>query len=122
MKRMLTGVVLIPLVLLAVFKAPLWLFMILVAIATLLAGWEYFAIAEKYAPGYKFFSLFLIAGFYIGMVLIQFTAAKYLSIAVILVVVVPAFLLPLFYLALGLHEEDLRKSLLTAALSFLVIP
>jgi phosphatidate cytidylyltransferase len=51
MKRVLTAVVLIPLVLLAVFRAPLWLFALLVAGIIVLALHEYLAIAE--AAGIK---------------------------------------------------------------------
>jgi phosphatidate cytidylyltransferase len=46
MKRVLTAVVLVPLVLLAVFRAPLWLFALLVAAIIVLALREYLAIAE----------------------------------------------------------------------------
>lgn len=51
MKRVLTAVVLIPLVLLVVFKAPLWLFALVVAAVILLALHEYLNIAE--AAGMK---------------------------------------------------------------------
>ena len=47
MKRVLTAVILIPLVVLALFKAPLWLFTLLVLGVALLAAREYFDIAEK---------------------------------------------------------------------------
>jgi len=51
MKRVLTAVALIPLVLLAVFRAPLWLFALLVAAIIVLALHEYLGIAE--AAGIK---------------------------------------------------------------------
>jgi phosphatidate cytidylyltransferase len=51
MKRVLTALALIPLVLLAVFRAPLWLFALLVAGIIVLALHEYLAIAE--AAGIK---------------------------------------------------------------------
>jgi phosphatidate cytidylyltransferase len=51
MKRVLTAVVLVPLVLLVVFRAPLWLFALLVAAVIILALHEYLAIAE--ATGIK---------------------------------------------------------------------
>jgi phosphatidate cytidylyltransferase len=51
MKRVLTAVVLVPLVLLAVFKAPFWLFPLLVAGIIVLALHEYLDIAE--AAGLK---------------------------------------------------------------------
>jgi phosphatidate cytidylyltransferase len=51
MKRVLTAVVLIPLVLLAVFRAPSWLFELLVAVVIVLALHEYLGIAT--AAGLK---------------------------------------------------------------------
>ncbi len=46
MKRVLTAVILIPIVVLALFKAPLWLFTLLVLGVALLAAKEYFDIAR----------------------------------------------------------------------------
>jgi phosphatidate cytidylyltransferase len=51
MKRVLTAVVLVPVVLLVVFKAPLWLFALAVAAIIILALHEYLGIAE--AAGLK---------------------------------------------------------------------
>jgi phosphatidate cytidylyltransferase len=48
MKRVLTAVVLIPLVLLVVFKAPLWLFAFVVGVIVLLCLHEYLGIVERY--------------------------------------------------------------------------
>jgi phosphatidate cytidylyltransferase len=50
-KRVLTAVILIPIVVLALFRAPLWLFTLLVLGVALLAAREYFGIAEK--SGYR---------------------------------------------------------------------
>ena len=65
MKRVLTAVILIPLVVLALFKAPLWLFTLLVLGVALLAAREYFDIAA--ATGVRPFRilsyLFLVAAF-----------------------------------------------------------
>jgi phosphatidate cytidylyltransferase len=46
MKRVATAVVLIPLVLLLIFKAPLWLITLVVALVAELALWEYLALAD----------------------------------------------------------------------------
>src|SRR6185312_13015306 len=51
MKRVLTAVVLIPVVLLLVFRAPLWLFALAVAGIIIVALHEYLGLAE--ASGYK---------------------------------------------------------------------
>ena len=47
MKRVLTAVILIPIVIVVLFRAPLWLFALLVLGVALLAAREYFGIAEK---------------------------------------------------------------------------
>src|SRR5271156_3354034 len=68
-KRVLTAVILIPIVVLALFRAPLWLFTLLVLGVALLAAKEYFDIAEAtgFRPmrgwGYLFlFLLFVVVG------------------------------------------------------------
>jgi len=73
MKRVLTAVALIPVVLLLVFKAPLWLFALVVAAIIVLALHEYLAIAEAaqikpfhgltYAVALLPIALFLLFGF-----------------------------------------------------------
>jgi phosphatidate cytidylyltransferase len=47
MKRVLTALVLVPVVLCLVFLAPRWLFTIAVALVAAMAGWEYLGLAEK---------------------------------------------------------------------------
>ena len=70
MKRVLTAVVLIPLVILALFKAPLWLFTLLVLGVALLAAREYFdiAAANGISPFRRISYAFLICIFLIGYV------------------------------------------------------
>jgi len=48
MKRVLTAVVLVPLVLLVVFKAPMWLFALVIALIVVLALHEYLHICKAY--------------------------------------------------------------------------
>jgi phosphatidate cytidylyltransferase len=59
MKRVLTAVVLVPLVLLVVFRAPLWLFSLVIAGIVVLALHEYLGIAK--AAGLKTFNLLTYA-------------------------------------------------------------
>ncbi len=54
MKRVLTAVILVPIVILALFKAPLWLFTLLVFGVAVLAAHEYFGIVK--AQGYRPFA------------------------------------------------------------------
>jgi len=60
MKRVLTAVVLVPLVLLVVFRAPLWLFLLAIVAVTALAVHEYLGIAR--ASGLAPFKLLTWAG------------------------------------------------------------
>ena len=46
MKRVLTAVVLIPLVLLVLFKAPMWLFTLVVGAVAMCAAWEYLGLVK----------------------------------------------------------------------------
>ena len=68
MKRVLTAVILIPIVVLALFKAPLWLFTLLVLGVALLAAREYLDIvrSQGFRPmclaSYAFLAL-LVPGF-----------------------------------------------------------
>ena len=69
MKRVLTAVVLIPLVLLIVFKAPLWVFALVVAAIIVLALHEYLNIAE--AAGIKpFRKLTYVLGLALPLILV----------------------------------------------------
>jgi phosphatidate cytidylyltransferase len=83
MKRVLTAVVLIPIVLLLVFRAPLWLFALGVAAIIVLALREYLGIAE--AAGIKPFrwltyvvSLLPILLFLVATVIQAYAAGKYI--------------------------------------------
>ena len=71
MKRILTAIILIPLVLLAVFKAPLWLFALLIALVAVLAIHEYLNIVKGYGVepvGWALYAMAVavIAGVYIS--------------------------------------------------------
>ena len=74
MKRVVTAVILIPLVILALFKAPLWLFTLLVLGVALLAAREYLDIATATgfrpfrAQGYLFLlCLFIACGAFVAL-------------------------------------------------------
>ena len=65
MKRVLTAVILIPIVILALFKAPLWLFTLLVMGVALLAAKEFLGIVRRtaFGPFDGLSYLFLACGF-----------------------------------------------------------
>src|SRR3954471_11283530 len=67
MKRVLTAVVLIPIVLLLTFKAPLWLFCALVAVVAMLAMREYMDLVVAYGYEPLRFSTYLIVPLYFAL-------------------------------------------------------
>jgi phosphatidate cytidylyltransferase len=129
-KRVLTAVILIPIVVLALFKAPLWLFTLLVLGVALLAAKEYFDIAEAtgFRPFRKLSYLLLVCIF-----LVSFVGGKMLadvhqpqlsvslnsasSIALLLVVFSPFLLL-----VAGMTRDNLSQALPDSASSFLALP
>jgi phosphatidate cytidylyltransferase len=130
MKRVLTALVLIPLVLLAVFRAPDWLFTLLVGVVAVLATIEYLQIAAKY--GYKLYRVVTV-----GAVAVLFAAMAYVEVfftyqhshlwfanaffAVGFLGIIVLFGTSLF-LFLGMRNEDLKSVLPGAALSLFAIP
>lgn len=74
MKRVLTAIVLVPLVLLVVFKAPLWLFSLVVGVLVLLSLHEYLGIVKGYGieparwPLYVVSVLIVVATFWFYLV------------------------------------------------------
>jgi len=130
MKRVLTALVLIPLVLLAVFRAPDWLFTALVGVVAVLATIEYLQIAAKY--GYKVYPVVTC-----GAVFVLFVAAGFAKFSLNLppgpegdtavdVATVLAFLgliiVPSLLLLLAMRSTDLRTALPGAALSYFAVP
>ena len=118
MKRVLTAVVLIPLVLLVTFKAPIWLFAATVALVALLAMREYMDLVKEY--GFKTFQLltyalvvlyFLLLG-YMGNQLEDVEASGIPFLLAGSVALVPAFVYGLIAL-----RQDLRTAAPSAALS-----
>ena len=129
MKRVLTAVILIPLVVLALFKAPLWLFTLLVLAVALLAAKEFLEIVE--ADGFRPFRglsyLFLVCGFLVQASTFvtdwrwfqNFGAAAFVAgmgaLAVLLVS-------PLVLLVASMRRDPLAEALPDAAVSFMVLP
>jgi phosphatidate cytidylyltransferase len=128
-KRVLTAVILIPLVVLALFLAPMWLFTLLVLAVAVLAAREFLAIVE--ADGFRPFRglsyLFLVCGFLVQVStfvtdwrwLQNFGAAAFVAgmgaLAVLLVS-------PLVLLVASMRRDPLAEALPDAAVSFMVLP
>jgi len=132
-KRVLTAAILIPLVILALFRAPLWLFTLLVLGVALLAAREYFDIAEKtgFRPmrglGYSITVLFfvgyaLVASQYVfaSTILSELGAVGGALAASIIIVIV--LLSPYCLLVFSIRREMLSQALGDAAVSFMFLP
>lgn len=131
MKRVLTAVILIPLVVLALFRAPLWLFTLLVLGVALLAAKEYFDIAEKtgFRPmrvvGYLFlicqFGTFLVFSIY-GDPHTYVKAFNFMmGFGIVALFLIP-LASPFAFLVAGMRREPLSQMLPDAAVSFAVYP
>jgi len=131
-KRVITAAVLIPLVIVALFKSPLWLFTVIVFGVAVLSAHEYLEIAR--AQG---FQPMVVASYF--LLTLSFTVfhvmARALSefndnVAVGGVIGMLFFwglpiltlLAPLVYLLLGLSRDPLSQALPAAAISYLLLP
>jgi len=134
-KRVATAAVLIPIVILALFKAPLWLFTLLVFGIAVLAAHEYFGIVK--AQGFRPFEItcyvllalsvaasYVISFWFFGQPDNPSTLATRISASVVFWYGLPivAFGGPLLLLVLALRREPLSESLPDAAVSYLLLP
>jgi phosphatidate cytidylyltransferase len=129
MKRVLTALVLIPLVLLAVFRAPDWLFTLLVGVVAVLATIEYLQIAAKY--GYKVYpvvTVLCVGGLYVAMSfglaqanVLNGPEGDVLEVALLFGALAVVFA-PSILLVSAMRNQELRNALPGAALSFFAVP
>ena len=132
MKRVITAVILIPIVIVALFKAPLWLFSLLVFAVAALATHEYLGIAKAQgfqpmvAACYFFLTLSFAVFEIIGRLLSTMRSDAALGgfIAMLFFAGLPAITLlsPLIFLLLGLRRDPLSQALPSAAASYLLLP
>ena len=130
-KRVLTAVILIPIVVLALFRAPLWLFTLLVLGVALLAAREYFDIAEKTgfrpmrAVGYLFligeFGTFLICSIYVDLLAYVKPFNFMMGFGIVALVLIP-LASPFAFLVWGMSRDPLSQTLPDASVSFTVYP
>ncbi len=132
MKRVITAVILIPLVIVALFKAPLWLFTLIVFGVAMLSAHEYLGIAQ--AQGFRpmvvasyFFLLLSFAVFQLmAHALSAFTDNMALGgmIGMLFFWGLPiiTLLAPLVFLLLGLGRDPLSQAMPSAAISYLLLP
>jgi phosphatidate cytidylyltransferase len=131
-KRVITAVILIPIVVVALFKAPLWLFTLLVFGVAVLAAHEYLAIAKAqgFQPmvvaSYLFLALSFGVFYLLGHALTGFN--DYMGVGGVIGMLffwglpVITLLAPLIYLLLGLSRDPLSQALPSAAVSYLLLP
>ncbi|MFZ0706252.1 MAG: phosphatidate cytidylyltransferase [Candidatus Korobacteraceae bacterium] len=135
MKRVITAVILIPIVVVALFKAPLWLFTLLVFGVATLATHEYLGIAKAqgFQPmvvaGYVFVTLSIAWVYAFATMLtrqptepLSRTWSVFLMLGYTWGLPAIAFLAPILLLAIGLERDPLSKVLPDAAVSYLVVP
>ncbi|MDT8070437.1 MAG: phosphatidate cytidylyltransferase [Terriglobia bacterium] len=122
MKRVLTAVVLIPLVLLALFLAPNWLFAVLVGAVAVLAAVEYLSLAAGYGyEPFRFLTYLLIVTFY-GIILWATGSPSPNGEYVLITMVFFFTLSPFVFLCAGMSREDMRSVLPGAAVSYVALP
>ena len=130
MKRVATAVVLIPLVILALFKAPLWLFTLLVLGVALLAAREYLdiAVASGFRPFRTWCYLFVICAFELvwganavagpNVPVVLASAASFVTGTAGLALLASPFVL----LIAGLRREPLSQCLPDVSVSAFALP
>jgi len=119
MKRVLTALILIPLVLLAVFRAPLWLFLLITVIVALAAVFEYLGITVGY--GVEVFRL--LTYLYTAALFVVFYYAEAFGGGAVLAGILLLFLFAPFLLMIAaMTRDDLKAALPGAAMSYLALP
>ena len=119
MKRILTAAVLIPLVLLAVFRAPLWLFLLIAVVAALAAAFEYIGIVAAYGlEPFRLLTYIFTAALFVLYYYSAVAGFGALLAALLLLFLFAPFLL----LTAALGREDLRGALPAVGMSYLALP
>jgi phosphatidate cytidylyltransferase len=120
MKRVLTAVVLIPLVLLVLFKAPMWLFTLVVGVVAIGAAWEYLKLVDAYGlPSMKVPTLGLVVLVF-ALAVMDGAVQDPSSLSIWIICCIMGF--PFVLLALSLSTDELPKALPRAAASSLAVP
>jgi phosphatidate cytidylyltransferase len=124
MKRIVTAAILIPLVLLAVFRAPLWLFLLITAVVALAAAMEYLGIAAGYGcEPFRLPTYLYLAGLFVIDYYAQGSSAKgYGGGALLVGVVLVLLFAPFLLLTAAMGREDLKAALPGAAMSYMALP
>ena len=125
MKRVLTAVILIPLVILALFRAPLWLFTLLVLGVALLAAREYLGLVRAqgfrpmWAASYILLTFLFAISYCVAWLFASSPAGPILGCLGF-----PLFAVcsPLVFLLLGVRRDPISQALPDATASYMLLP
>ena len=118
MKRILTAAVLIPLVLLAVFRAPLWLFLLMTALVALAAAMEYLGLVA----GYGLEPFRLLTYFYMAALFLTCWYAQGYGVPLLAGMLLLLLFVPFLLLTAAMARAELKSALPGAAMSYLALP
>jgi len=119
MKRILTSAVLIPLVLLAVFRAPLSLFLLITVVVALAAVFEYLSLVAKFGlEPFRLLTYIYTASLFCVLLLHAGNGGRGATGGKSVAVLFAPFLL----MTSALPREDLKAALGGAAMSYVAIP
>ena len=121
MKRVLTAVVLIPIVLLVLFRAPLWLFTLVVGAVAMGAAWEYLKLVDAYGVKSMKTMLMIVSAVVFVLMALANTSGDWAFPATLGICVAVASS-PFLLLIGAMETETLAQGLPRAAMSFMVIP
>ena len=129
-QRILTALVLIPLVLLLILRAPIWMLAIVAGSVALLAIREFLELTRKYGGEPSRCAIYVTAGFFLAVAyLVRKSPTKFglelVSIALITVAMMS--IMPFILLAIGMRRSDLGSTYPTAAagvfaLAYIALP
>jgi phosphatidate cytidylyltransferase len=121
MKRILTAVVLIPLVLLLIFKAPVWAMSLALAFVALAATHEYLNIVQGHGiEPFRAVTMLIVFLFFLPGILpnLSVPQSQILFWAKFLIVLLG----PILFLSIALSRETLAGALPAAAASYIALP
>jgi phosphatidate cytidylyltransferase len=123
MKRVLTAVVLIPLVLLAVFRAPAWLFALLVGAVAILAAREFVDLVKHYGVSpFRMPTFVAVALMFLALVVRSLQQTPTLATETLFYIVFTSFALAAFiFLAIGMLRRDLATAYPAASASLFAL-
>ena len=122
MKRVLTAAILIPLVMLAVLRAPNWVFTLLVALVALLALSEYFEIVAGYGvEPFRFLGYLITLTMYAVAFWAAISTEPPSAVTVLSALIFLFCFSPFVLLCAAMPRADLRSGLPAACFSYLGI-